>query len=710
MVYLNYLHDEMHLIFHLKAYKDRSVLLRQHGLAPDTLIAKLQQQLSYFLKGILQDIARQKMVDVLIGTLHRLCDTSGAGGGFGGVGPGGQPLRITDNTAIPMSAALHNVFLPSSSSSPAPGGGGPGGGGGGGATPAGASPFPAMPGMRPNAAAAGATVASSHHQQRERPIFQLLEMLLHRDLKQLDFSANKEWPESDGMTDVARTLWQIVAEKCRALEKFVVPKELSYSSTMNGVIRGAAAHLTHLTLKRNIPNNVFLHQIGTNCPNLAELDIAGADVVTDFGVVCLLFQDPEQIFVECWNREKTVGSVRKSLRAFPHPHFDKPIPDPTEAPPANARAATQFLHLKKSFHDAVRDSAYEWDRLPVAKSLQKLRLENTKVKGDGASVVLECCPKIYSLGYLVFAAAGLKQVYGYEDIHETKFTEIFYRGPSDQKLLTIANCCPKLTTMFLGSNSVRSLTAGVFQSWTDLQYLTLENIVVEDVSLCLEIAGRKLKGLKIQCSGFDLVDIAIHCPELESLVIQKEVPLSSLSLSKLNQRGSNWRLFGSLAHLEVTCASLPKTCLNFVLKYAIFLRNIKVFHVPGLKKADFEGWSASLQYLETLILYRAPELNRETVEFVLESLPSLQRFGDLHSFDLKRPYDIKRLATRVKDERWDLELIDSPTYNISDEKEFSKLLSLHWFYLTESPGPGHGLGGKRKTGGGGGGAQNAGPS
>jgi len=36
--------------------------------------------------------------------------------------------------------------------------------------------------------------------------------------------------------------------------------------------------------------------------------------------------------------------------------------------------------------------------------------QNTKVKGDGASVVLECCPNVYSLGYLVFAAAGLKQV------------------------------------------------------------------------------------------------------------------------------------------------------------------------------------------------------------------------------------------------------------------------------------------------------------
>ena len=147
---------------------------------------------------------------------------------------------------------------------------------------------------------------------------------------------------------------------------------------------------------------------------------------TDFGVVCLLFDDPEQIFLECWNREKTVGSLRRSQKCFPHPHFDKPIPDPTENVPSAAnKSLTQYLHLKKSFYEAIKDPNFGWQRLPICKSLLKLRLENTKVKGDGASVVLECCPNIYSLGYLVFAAAGLKQVFGYEDLHETVRLLIF---------------------------------------------------------------------------------------------------------------------------------------------------------------------------------------------------------------------------------------------------------------------------------------------
>ena len=49
--------------------------------------------------------------------------------------------------------------------------------------------------------------------------------------------------------------------------------------------------------------------------------------------------------------------------------------------PQGNKNLTQFLHLKKSFHDVIRDPAYEWEMLPIAQSLLKLRLENTKVKG-----------------------------------------------------------------------------------------------------------------------------------------------------------------------------------------------------------------------------------------------------------------------------------------------------------------------------------------
>ena len=81
---------------------------------------------------------------------------------------------------------------------------------------------------------------------------------MHKDLKILDFSLNKEWSEGEQIQDISRTLWKIIGEKCRKLERFIVPKELTYSGTMNNVISNAGHNLTHLTLKRNVPNNMFL--------------------------------------------------------------------------------------------------------------------------------------------------------------------------------------------------------------------------------------------------------------------------------------------------------------------------------------------------------------------------------------------------------------------------------------------------------------------
>ena len=70
-VYLNNLHDEMHLMFYLKNFQDRSVILRQRqDLAPDKLYDILQHQISNNLQGILHDIVRQKMLDILISQLH----------------------------------------------------------------------------------------------------------------------------------------------------------------------------------------------------------------------------------------------------------------------------------------------------------------------------------------------------------------------------------------------------------------------------------------------------------------------------------------------------------------------------------------------------------------------------------------------------------------------------------------------------------------
>ena len=149
--------------------------------------------------------------------------------------------------------------------------------------------------------------------------------------------------------------------------------------------------------------------------------------------------------------------------------------------------------------------------------------------------------------------------------------------------------------------TTRSLNSAVFRHWPRLAFLTLENIMVnivaqlvalhwctswkrrshvcsqvENIVHCLEEVGGQLKGLKIQCNGFDLSDIAVLCPHLRwaahhrtckinihvdkfplrSLIIQKESPNSVIN----PLRSSKSRLFGQLEHVEVSC---PQVCFSF---------------------------------------------------------------------------------------------------------------------------------------------------
>jgi len=675
--YLCYLKDETDMIFHMRAYETRSVLLR--NVSPGVMFRILDRQICTGLPGIIQDIVRNKMTAILIGDLHNLANeaiktmTSSrsyqiiserhiAERATSRVGNG----RVNSPPSFPGNLENHDY---SSSPAPSP------------LTNLRASPLPW------NFQPMTCRPSSLTSNYRSLPIFQLLELVLNHNVRILDFSKNREWVESEEMNEISRILWKIVGERCNMLEKFITPKELTYSSTLNSVISNGS-YLTQLTLKRNIPNNMFLNEVGKNCPNLQELDIAGAEVVTDFGIVCLLYADPEQIFLKCWNRERTVGQQKRSMRAFPHPHFDKQIPDQQEPQPRGSKNASggSYLYLRRSFHEGLRSDTGDtgdWERLPVGSSLKKLRLENTKVKGDGASVVLETCPNIFSLGYLVFAAAGLKQVFGYEERAETKFTEIFYRGPSDQKLSTIANCCPHLETMFLGSNNPRSLNSGVFRHWPKLAYLTLENIMVENIVSCLEEVGGQLRGLKIQCNGFDLSDIAVLCPHLRSLIIQKEAPNPVIN----PVRSAKTRLFGQLEHVEVSCPQFSKNCFGFILKNAIKLVSIKVLHIPKLTRADFESWLCinPLPRLESLIIFKAPELSLDIILWLLEELESITELGDLHAMDFaKNPNDVRKLHQEIKKREWDVTLIDSSQGIDTEERDFGKLQSLHWFYLTPS--------------------------
>ena len=84
---------------------------------------------------------------------------------------------------------------------------------------------------------------------RSLPVFQLLELVLNENVKILDFSKNRDWIESEEMNEFARILWKIVGERCKKLQKFIIPKELTYSSTLNTVI-GKQKFETFLKIKQ----------------------------------------------------------------------------------------------------------------------------------------------------------------------------------------------------------------------------------------------------------------------------------------------------------------------------------------------------------------------------------------------------------------------------------------------------------------------------
>ena len=90
--------------------------------------------------------------------------------------------------------------------------------------------------------------------------------------------------------------------------------------------------------------------------------------------------------------------------------------------------------------------------------------------------------------------------------------------------------------------------------------------------------------------------------------------------------------------------------------------------------------------IETFLIFQGREMNSEMAELFMENLPNLKKFGDFNSFDLRRPNDMKRFHSKIREEKWDIQLFDSQNPSTSfGEKDFNKLLTLHWFYLTDGP-------------------------
>ena len=188
--------DETDIIFHLRAYESRSVLLRH--VSPTTMFRILDRQLCLGLTGILQELVRQKMTCLLVQDLHALAQeaiktmTSSrsyqiiserqiAERAASRVGNGRSSPTLDDSMLMPPSP--HHMS---------------------------SMPWSPAPASRPN------SLTSNY---RSLPVFQLLELILNPDVKVLDFSKNRDWLESEEMNEISRILWKIVGERCTLIEK-----------------------------------------------------------------------------------------------------------------------------------------------------------------------------------------------------------------------------------------------------------------------------------------------------------------------------------------------------------------------------------------------------------------------------------------------------------------------------------------------------------
>ena len=134
-----------------------------------------------------------------------------------------------------------------------------------------------------------------------------------------------------------------------------------------------------------------------------------------------------------------------------------------------------------------------------------------------------------------------------------------------------------------------------------------------------------------------------------------------------------------------------------------------MLHVPKLSRSDFESWLCTnpLQRLESLVIFKAPELTLDTIMWLLEELEAITELGDLHSMDFAKAsgevrktwlifrkiriwtFQVRKLHQEVKKKEWDVTLVDSSQGSDTEERDFGKLQSLHWFVCLNNLIPEH---------------------
>ncbi|XP_067005878.1 uncharacterized protein [Anabrus simplex] len=457
-------------------------------------------------------------------------------------------------------------------------------------------------------------------------VVDLLDIVLNKDVKSLEFGD----PRLRSDTEV----WEVVLRRCSGLRRFALV------SNMFGIKGGAAFQ-------------PFLRKLSFNCPMLTELvlkdSVRGAETLAAIGRCCnvLKYLDISGSQVNCSDL------IHLCLRV----------------PPSSGIYAQ---------YDTLMAEVTEHDLNHLCQSLEVLMLCNTSVKSKGAAFALKVIPNLVSLGNFVYLAAGLTKLYGAKARPKPppKLKVGFYHGPSQLKLKVLANCCPSLERLYVGSESLRRMHTSNFAVYRKLQSLTLENIHVDDIIQALMYLPQ-LTDLQISSAGIDVGLIGLHCPRLEKLCITGE-PIKKPTVTP------NTVLFLQLQELKLICASSIE-CAALLLTQAPKIRVVELVRIRDLTDAVLAKWLRwnPMTHLETLMV-RYTELTRASVDLLLAQCPRLTRLGELGGWDI-RSWECRRLKDLVLRENYALHLvlysrnadsiiIDILTENTSSDDEIENIL------------------------------------
>ncbi|XP_049951716.1 uncharacterized protein LOC126458604 isoform X1 [Schistocerca serialis cubense] len=421
----------------------------------------------------------------------------------------------------------------------------------------------------------------------------MLDVILNKDVRNLNLS--------DPKIRLSRKLWPIILKKCTGLERFelganmLTTKKLPSFQSFVSSLAKSCPYLTELILKEAVIGSGALSTIGYRCQNLRVLDISGSKVTCiDMLHLCL-----------------------------PLSHYTQPL-------------------------DSLLEKTEFANKHALCKTMEILCLGNTQVKVKGAAFVLRVLPYLTSLGNFVFTAAGLKRIYGIKTRPKVGsfLKQVFYRGPSNVKLKVIANCCPNLENLFLGSEFERRVEYQVWNAFEKVRTLTLENIIAEDITAGMKHFSQLVE-LQLASGGVDLGLVAQCCPLLEKLTVTAE-PLRACTI-----RVSP--IFPKLKDIKVTCP-VSLECGSVLLR-SQNVTHIDIVRIRDLTDSIFSLWLRRnpMTYLKTLLLGYV-ELTRKSAELLLDTCPQLTRLGYLGSWDI-RSWECRRLKERVVQENYDVHLL-----------------------------------------------------